>query len=167
MSKEMKDKPVSENQASLPADEKWDEEELQAAGLGSRIINYLFDLLGIGMFTYVVGTVLTALGLQARLVDDKGMLTDMGLLTSILIVMTYYIVLEGLTSRTLGKFITGTYVVTDEGLKPSFATILGRTLCRFVPFEALTFLLSSVGFHDRLSHTRVVKDQPVFPKRDE
>jgi uncharacterized RDD family membrane protein YckC len=167
MSKEMKDKPVSENQASLPADEEWDEEELEAAGLGSRIINYLFDLLGIGMFTYVIGTVLTALGLQARLVDDKGMLTDMGLLTSILIVMTYYIVLEGLTSRTLGKFITGTYVVTDEGLKPSFATILGRTLCRFIPFEALTFLLSSVGFHDRLSHTRVVKDQPVVSKREE
>jgi uncharacterized RDD family membrane protein YckC len=156
----MENKPVSENQASFSANEEWDEEELEAAGLGSRIINYLFDLLGIGLFTYAVGTVLSSLGLEALLVEANGMLTGF------LIVMTYYSVLEGLTSRTLGKFITGTYVVTDEGLKPSFPTILGRTLCRFIPFEAFSFLLSSVGFHDRLSHTRVVKDQPVFSKRD-
>jgi uncharacterized RDD family membrane protein YckC len=156
----MENKPVSDNQASFSADEEWDEEELEAAGLGSRIINYLFDPLGIGLFTFAIGTVLSALGLEALLMEANGML--MGFL----IVMTYYCVLEGLTSRTLGKFITGTYVVTDEGLKPGFATILGRTLCRFIPFEAFTFLFSSVGFHDRLSHTRVVKDQPVTPKRD-
>jgi uncharacterized RDD family membrane protein YckC len=156
----MEDKPVSENQAGFPADEEWAEEELEAAGLGSRIVNYLFDLLGIGLFTFAIGTVLEALGLQAWMVETNGML--MGFV----IVTTYYCVLEGLTGRTLGKFITGTYVVTDEGLKPSFPTILGRTLCRFIPFEALTFLFSSVGFHDRLSHTRVVKDQPVYPKRD-
>lgn len=143
----------------MPADEEWDEEELEAAGLGSRIINYLFDLLGIGLFTFVIGTVLSILGLEKILLETNN------LLMGFLIATTYYSVLEGLTSRTLGKFITGTYVVTDEGLKPSFPTILGRTLCRFIPFEALTFLISSVGFHDRLSHTRVVKDQPVSPKR--
>lgn len=155
----MENKPVPENQFSLPADEEWDEEELEAAGLGSRIINYLFDLLGIGLFTFVIGTVLSILGLEKILLETNN------LLMGFLIATTYYSVLEGLTSRTLGKFITGTYVVTDEGLKPSFPTILGRTLCRFIPFEALTFLISSVGFHDRLSHTRVVKDQPVSPKR--
>ena len=82
------------------------------------------------------------------------------MLMGIVIVTAYYTVLEGFTGRTLGKFITRTYVVTAEGLKPGFLTILGRTLCRFIPFEALTFLFSSVGFHDRLSHTRVVRDQP-------
>jgi uncharacterized RDD family membrane protein YckC len=157
----MEDKPVSNNQASLSDGEEWDEEELEAAGLGSRMVNYLFDLFGIGVFTFVVDRVMTSLGLEALLVETNGMLIGM------LIVMTYYSVLEGLTSRTLGKFITGTYVVTDEGLRPSFANILGRTLCRFIPFEALTFLFSSVGLHDRLSHTRVVKDQPVLPKRDQ
>jgi uncharacterized RDD family membrane protein YckC len=152
--RKMENKPVSENQASFSADEEWDEEELEAAGMGSRLVNYLFDLVGIGLLTFIVGTVMGLLGLEALLVEENGML--MGFV----IVMAYYIVLEGLTSRTLGKFITGTYVVTDEGLKPSFATILGRTLCRFIPFEALTFLFSSIGFHDRLSHTRVVKDHP-------
>jgi uncharacterized RDD family membrane protein YckC len=163
--KKMENKPVSDNHASFPADEEWAEEELEAAGLGSRIINYLFDLLGIGLFAFVVITLLGILGLEGLLVDSSGRLTDIGLLTGFLIAMTYYSVLEGLTSRTLGKFITGTYVVTDEGLKPSFLTILGRTLCRFMPFEWITFLFSSVGFHDRLSHTRVVKNQPVVPKR--
>jgi uncharacterized RDD family membrane protein YckC len=157
----MEDKHVSENQASFSADEEWDEEELEAAGLGSRIVNYLFDLLGIGLFSFAVGTVVTALGLESLLVEDNSRL-----LMGFGIIITYYCVLEGLTSRTLGKVITGTHVVTDEGLKPSFPAILGRTLCRFIPFEAFTFLFSSVGFHDRLSHTRVVKDQPVLPKRD-
>lgn len=158
----MKNEPVSENQASFSAGEEWDEEELEAAGLGSRLVNYLFDLLGIGLLAFFVGAVMESLGLQEMLVEEN---TNM--LIGFLIIMTYYSVLEGLTSRTLGKFVTGTYVVTDEGLKPSFANILGRTLCRFIPFEALSFLFSSLGFHDRLSHTRVVKDQPVSPKRNE
>lgn len=165
MTKKMENKPIPDNQISLPADEEWDEEELEAAGRSSRIINYLFDLLGIGLLAFVVGTVLGALGLEGLLMDKNGLLTDIGLLTYLLIAVTYYSVLEGLTSRTLGKFITGTYVVTDEGLKPSFPTILGRTLCRFVPLEWITFLFSSIGLHDRLSHTRVVKNQPVYPKR--
>ena len=156
----MKNEPVSENQASLSAGEEWDEEELEAAGLGSRLVNYLFDLLGIGLLAFFVGSVMESLGLQHLLVDEN---TNM--LIGFLIIMTYYSVLEGLTSRTLGKFVTGTYVVTEEGLKPSFVNILGRTLCRFIPFEALSFLFSSLGFHDRLSHTRVVKAQPVYPKR--
>jgi uncharacterized RDD family membrane protein YckC len=156
----MENKPASENQAGFAASEEWDEEELEAAGLGSRIVNYLFDLLGIGMFSFTVGTALSALGLETLLLEVNG------LLTGFLIVLTYYTVLEGLTSRTLGKFVTGTHVVTDEGLKPSFPAILGRTLCRFIPFEAITFLFSPIGFHDRLSHTRVVKDQPVYPQKD-
>ena len=150
----LENKPVSDNQASFSADEEWDEEELEAAGMGSRLLNYLFDLFGIGLLTFAIGTVMGLLGLEALLLKQNSML--MG----IVIVTAYYTVLEGFTGRTLGKFITRTYVVTAEGLKPGFLTILGRTLCRFIPFEALTFLFSSVGFHDRLSHTRVVRDQP-------
>jgi uncharacterized RDD family membrane protein YckC len=156
----MENKPVSENQGAISADEEWDEEELEAAGMGSRLVNYLFDFLAIGLFSFVVRRGLTALGLETLLVEVNG------LMVGFLIVLTYYSLLEGLTSRTLGKFITGTYVVTDEGLKPSFSTILGRTLCRFIPFEQFTFLFGSVGFHDRLSHTRVVRDLPVQRKQD-
>jgi uncharacterized RDD family membrane protein YckC len=150
----MENKPISDNQASLSADEEWDEEELEAAGMGSRLLNYLFDLFGIGLLTFAIEALLELLGLKALLLKQNS------LLMGIVIVTTYYTVLEGLTGRTLGKLITGTYVVTAEGLKPGFRTILGRTLCRFIPFEAFTFLFSSVGFHDRLSHTRVVRDQP-------
>lgn len=155
----MKNEPVSDEQARFSEAEEWDEEELEAAGIGSRVVNYLFDLLGIGLLAFFVGMAMESLGLKDLLVDDN---TNM--LVGFLIIMTYYSVWEGLTSRTLGKLITGTYVVTDEGLKPSFANILGRTLCRFIPFEALSFIFGSLGFHDRFSHTRVVKDQPVVPK---
>ena len=156
----MKNEPVSENQASFMADGEWDEEELVAAGPGSRLVNYLFDVLALLLLASAVGAILGALGLRAWMVGESS-----SLLIAFLISMAYYCLLEGLTSRTLGKFITGTYVVTDEGLKPGFAAIVRRTLCRFIPLEILSFLFSSIGLHDRLSNTRVVKDQPVYPKR--
>lgn len=156
----MKNEPVSENQASFMVDGEWDEEELEAAGQGIRLVNYLFDGMVMVLLSLGVGAALSALGLKAWIMEENNKL-----LVAFLITMVYYMLFEGLTSRTLGKFITGTYVVTDEGLKPGFTAILGRTLCRLIPLEFLSFLFSSIGLHDRLSHTRVVKDQPVYPKR--
>jgi uncharacterized RDD family membrane protein YckC len=164
----MENKPVSDNQTRFSAEEEWDEEELEAAGLGSRMINYLFDLLGIGLLANGVTLAMTELGYGALLTDENNNLL-MGyplIITYYCVNITYYCVLEGLTSRTLGKFITGTYVVTADGLKPGFLTILGRTLCRYIPFEPLSFLFGSLGFHDRFSNTRVVRNQPTAPAED-
>jgi uncharacterized RDD family membrane protein YckC len=148
----MEDKTVSERSAPRSDQEEWDEEELEAAGLGSRLINYLFDVLGIVLFSMAIGTLLGSLGQEKLLLDELNRnLIGCGT------IIFYYVFWEGITGRTPGKLVTGTYVVTDEGLKPSFATILGRTLCRLIPLEAFSFILGSIGFHDRLSHTRVVK----------
>ena len=141
----MKKEPVSENQASLAAGEEWDEEELEAASQGIRLVNYLFDVMALLLLAAGVGTALGALGLEAWMLEGNN-----NLLVAFLITVAYYLILESLTSRTLGKFITGTYVVTHEGLKPGFATILGRTLCRLIPLEILSFLFSSIGQHDWL-----------------
>jgi uncharacterized RDD family membrane protein YckC len=47
----------------------------------------------------------------------------------------YYLVLEGLWGRTLGKMVTGIRVVTDTGDKPGLGRIFGRTLLR--PIDAI------------------------------
>jgi len=71
------------------------------------------------------------------------------------IFLTYFIFFEGIWQRTLAKFITKTKVVTEDGSKPSFLRILGRTFARFIPFDAISFLFGR-GWHDHLSKTLVV-----------
>lgn len=74
------------------------------------------------------------------------------------ILLFYYVILEAATGRTLGKLITGTKVVNEDGGAPSIGQIIGRTLCRCIPFEAFSFLSSDArGWHDRIPKTYVVK----------
>jgi hypothetical protein len=83
-------------------------------------------------------------------------------LTGLLIVPIYYLFLESLAGKTIGKMFTKTRVVTVNGDKPDFVNILGRTLCRFIPFEALSFMNSTgVGWHDVFSGTRVVNESMI------
>lgn len=68
----------------------------------------------------------------------------------------YYFGMEAAFGRTLGKFLTWTRVVDKLGRKPTLLAIAGRTLCRFIPLEAFSFLQKNSGLHDTLSGTRVV-----------
>lgn len=69
----------------------------------------------------------------------------------------YYVLTEGLFGRSLGKLITGTIVIDKGGNRPGFRAILIRTLVRFIPIDAFTFLGNSGrGWHDSFSNTYVV-----------
>ncbi len=70
----------------------------------------------------------------------------------------YYFIFESIWQRTPAKFITGTKVIACDGTKPTTSAIAIRTLVRFVPFEAFSFLGERVrGWHDRWSGTYVIK----------
>lgn len=58
--------------------------------------------------------------------------------------------------RSLGKLITGTMVVKDDGSLPTSEDFLKRNFSRIVPFDGLSFL-GSRGWHDSWSDTKVVK----------
>ncbi|WP_309938245.1 RDD family protein [Aureibacter tunicatorum] len=67
---------------------------------------------------------------------------------------------EVLFAKTIGKAITKTTVVNEDGKKPSPKEVALRTLCRFVPFEAFSFLNDDAyGIHDKWSKTLVVNDK--------
>jgi len=70
--------------------------------------------------------------------------------------LVYYGLFESLTFRTVGKYITNTKVILRDGTQPDSITILLRTLCRFIPLEFISFLISPIGWHDSLSKTLVV-----------
>jgi uncharacterized RDD family membrane protein YckC len=74
----------------------------------------------------------------------------------------YYLVFEFFFGRTIGKFITGSVVVNENGLKPNFRIVCVRTLSRFIPFDALSFLTKSGRiWHDSISKTYVVEKKDL------
>jgi uncharacterized RDD family membrane protein YckC len=79
--------------------------------------------------------------------------------------LLYYILLEMLSGRTLGKLVTGTRVINEQGRRPTFGQTLLRTLIRFFPCEAFTFLGDTRGFHDSVG-TWVVLNKPQSAKID-
>jgi len=135
-------------------------EPLNLASTRERLINLIVDLLVAITLWLAIGASIELLRYGFASEDTIGARIDS--LPSIIFVITwwsYYILTEFLFQRTLGKLVTKTKVVTTTGEKPTITWILIRTLSRSVPFEALTFLLSESGLHDRISKTKVVKIQ--------
>lgn len=69
----------------------------------------------------------------------------------------YYGMTETFLARSPAKYFTKTIVVMEDGSKPTFSTILARTVLRILPFEPLSFLRGrKMGLHDKNSGTFVV-----------
>jgi len=122
------------------------------ASKGLRFANYVID-----MVVYLV--LLFALVFFLGLIGGLGLLGSSLWLNLIALFMnfTYYTAMESATGQTIGKMITGTIVVDANGDRPSTSTIMLRSLCRFIPFEAVSFLGEGTGWHDHLTKTMVVR----------
>lgn len=122
----------------------------ESAGLGRRWFNSFADGIGIGIFQGV------AMG--AFVESGSGGSGASIIALSLLPVVVYYVAFESMFGKTPGKFLTGTLVIDENGGRPSVGQVVVRTLVRFVPFEALSFLSSSRrGWHDKWAKTYVVR----------
>lgn len=119
-----------------------------------RFINYLLDCL----FLAIVAS-LTINTFVPEMMPKSMEDVSRGMFISILypLQFVYYFAGEFFFGKTLAKLVTKTYVTTEFNEKPGFTAILIRTLCRYIPFEYLSFLWSPVGWHDRFSKTYVVQ----------
>ncbi|MBD3907220.1 RDD family protein [Chryseobacterium sp. Ch-15] len=70
----------------------------------------------------------------------------------------YYPVSEIIFGSSPAKFLTESRVVNSKAEAANAPTIFLRTLCRNIPFDALSFF-SKRGWHDSLSETYVVKEK--------
>jgi uncharacterized RDD family membrane protein YckC len=123
--------------------------ELVLASGGQRFCTALIDYVGILVGNGALQAGLEAIGLHSTWV---GSVIGLGL------GFAYYATFEAAFGRTLGKILVGTRVVDSAGHLPTFGQILGRTACRYVPFEAISFFgQPAVGWHDRWSNTRVIR----------
>ena len=80
----------------------------------------------------------------------------------------YSLLLEFKWGKTIGKVITMTKVIfVPTGEIPNFVTCIGRSLSRLIPLDPLSYLFSlkPAGWHDRISNTRVIRDQNSYLKR--
>jgi uncharacterized RDD family membrane protein YckC len=137
------DDPFAENNGILV--------QQKLASKGKRFLTYIIDLIGFYLFSFIIGILLGIVGFANVLTSINEYILG------ILIVFVYYFFFELIFQRTPGKFLTGTTVVFENGDKPEPKTIIIRTLCRFIPFEAFSFLgKEPVGWHDSISKTRVI-----------
>ncbi len=68
----------------------------------------------------------------------------------------YYTFCEALFRQTPGKVVTNTYVSNPDGSPTSLKKILIRSLCRYIPFEALSYVVQTgERWHDKFSGTDV------------
>ncbi|MCY3002805.1 MAG: RDD family protein [Planctomycetota bacterium] len=125
------------------------------ASKGQRVVNLIVDATTIVLLQITVAVVLGMF-----LDEDALQGTRAGRALTIAIYslgFVYYLGMEATLGRTVGKFVTRTRVVDSVGHKPTTSAIFMRTLCRLVPFEFVSFLLTENGLHDAASSTRVVR----------
>ncbi len=136
------------------------------ASKGQRFLNMIIDRIVFYFIFILIGVLLGVVFSLAGFEEGMTWLEEMDhippvmdyLLTFILM-FAYFMLLESLVSITIGKLLTKTIVVLENGEKPTPRDIAVRTISRFIPFDPLSFLGDpSRGWHDSLSHTYVVKE---------
>jgi uncharacterized RDD family membrane protein YckC len=127
---------------------------------GIRFANFIIDLILYYALIFVAGMLWAFIFYSSGSYDAGSSESPMGTGTAYMIALSvyfcYYVLIEGLSGRTVGKLVTGTIVVKDNGSSINVKDALLRTLCRLIPFEPF----SAFGYrpwHDQFTNTMVIK----------
>lgn len=131
------------------------------ASKGKRLANLIIDRIVIYILTFLLGILsfiladMFGMGGFLRFIENMTAVEE--LLFGILVSLVYYTAIESITGRTIGKFITNTRVINEGEKKATPDEVFIRSICRFIPFDAFSFLGSEGrGWHDSLAGTFVV-----------
>jgi uncharacterized RDD family membrane protein YckC len=132
----------------------------EAASGIQRFLNWLIDHLVILLLIFIVAFIVGILLGVIMGVINKELLdsTYHKIMWPIVIIITmaYYVIFESITGRTCGKYITKTKVICTDNTNITVKQAIIRTICRYIPFDGLSFILSKGGWHDRISKTIVI-----------
>ena len=137
---------------------------LHQASTGVRFSNYLIDRVSfylIWRFGLIKFTVTVIYMLKVPL-DSRWAVFLVSYILAATTFVLYVGAFESLTGgKTLGKFITGTRAINDDGTRVTPATAMLRSLSRLVPFEAFSALGGSPPYpwHDRWTKTCVIDER--------
>lgn len=140
---------------------------IEAAGRWRRCFNLVIDYVALKCFWTLVAVLF--LIWHASRGDDPGQAATryahaspwFVYLYALATYVAYYLLMEGLFGFTIGKLVTGTRVVDEQGGRPTWRQVLIRTAMRFVPFEPLSAFGEKGSeprpWHDTVAKTRVVR----------
>lgn len=140
---------------------EFSENQYELAGIGQRIVNYLIDVIVFYIVIIIIGAIMGVAFASsfAEGGDDSAGFVGITYLVVFAVFFGYYILLEGGKGKTLGKMVTKTKVVMNDGSPVSHSKAFIRTLCRLVPFEFLSVFGGGQMWHDKWTDTMVVKDK--------
>ncbi|MDH7463034.1 RDD family protein [Chitinophagaceae bacterium 26-R-25] len=125
---------------------------IEHASTGQRFANYLIDI-------FCLYAILFGIGILILINTGRNIFRDhlhFYLIFYVSVIM-YYTFFEGLSNgRTLGKLITRTKVIKEDGSQVAFGDALKRSFSRIVPFETFS-AFGGHPWHDRWTRTYVVK----------
>lgn len=133
---------------------------LNSTSLFTRFLNYIIDFIAICILV-IIGIILIGF-FFSFIIDfneiEESVLNIVSFVLFIFIYLMYFIILESISQKTIGKILTKSKVVNIYGGKPSLNEIILRSFSRLIPADNLSFLIKNSGFHDKISKTLVVKD---------
>ncbi len=139
--------------------------EYTKASHGQRFLNFLIDNVVIRIaLVYItgvaVGYLLMALWPEFAysLYSNKARLYLISVLIILIDYIFYYTLFEGIfKGRTIGKWITGTKAMNENGTELTFKEAFLRSACRLIPCEAISGL--GTPWHDSITNTIVIKSR--------
>lgn len=140
---------------------------VQASG-GKRFVNYLVDRIVFYVFFYVLSLLLASFNitLQVEVTPDS---TGLAIFSILIYVFTYALFMGliefAMKGKTIGKLLTGTRAVREDGTHLELKDALLRGICRIIPFNVFSALGNPCyPWHDSLSKTYVIDErQSQYP----
>lgn len=132
------------------------------ASTGKRFANYLIDMVTFYFFLGLIGFIIGAIMPGVTPMAERSM--EINFMDRILTLLIYGVFMgftEGIgKGKTIGKLITGTRAINENGSMLSFKTAALRGLSRAVPFEAFSALgRPSYPWHDKWTNTLVIDEK--------
>jgi uncharacterized RDD family membrane protein YckC len=124
------------------------------ASSGKRFANFIIDTIVYYVLIFAIGFIVTIIS-----GDDSSTFGVVILFLTYSMIILYPWAMESMTGKTVGKYITRTRIVKPDGSKPEPINILGRSLCRLIPFDAFSYLGGEPGWHDRIPKIYVIEDE--------
>lgn len=159
---------INEEKGDLLGEESYIDNHFEYATQGQRFLNWLIDNLlmryGLSYLTgMAIGTLLavTAPDFLNELTYSESSLSGGILLVTFLVGYLNYVIYYTISEKlfrgyTLGKLITGTRAIRQDGGELTFRNALLRSLSRCVPFEVFSGF-NTLTWHDSWTDTMVIK----------
>lgn len=139
------------------------EYQIVQAGRGKRFANYLIDLVIFYILLLIFGMILAVMNpetIDSLNQDDPGFNLLDRLLSLVLYGLYMFLVEIIFKGKSLGKLITGTRAVREDGSNITVKEAFLRGLSRMVPFNAFSALgTPCYPWHDKWSNTYVIDER--------